>query len=129
VDGPSQPWYGLLPVGLASLTGRWEWLPLEARGSFIYLADDLNLDSTAVQERTYLQALRFAVLVTVARNHRTAGRKLHPVACLRAEEMCCDRILTSPWQGNHRPAAAGSSLRRSIHSPIRHRPRTGCEQK
>jgi hypothetical protein len=86
VVGPSQPWYGLLPVGLASLSGRWEWLPVGACGYFVYLAGDLNLDSTVMQERTYLPALLFAVLVTAARSRRTRWTQALSGFLLRAEE-------------------------------------------
>jgi hypothetical protein len=74
VVGPSQPWYGLLPVGLAALTGRWEWLPVAACGYFVYLAGDVGVDSIAMQERTYLPALLFAVTITALRRRTTSWR-------------------------------------------------------
>jgi hypothetical protein len=65
--GPSQPWYGLLIVALVVLADRPEWLAVAAAAYPVYLAGTVRVDSSLMQQRTYLPAACFVLFMALAR--------------------------------------------------------------
>jgi hypothetical protein len=65
--GPSQPWYGLLIVALVVLADRPEWLAVAAAAYPVYLAGTVHVDNGLMQQRAYLPAACFVLLIALAR--------------------------------------------------------------
>ena len=65
--GPSQPWYGLLIVALVALSDRPEWLAVAAAAYPVYLSGALGVDNSVMQQRSYLPAACFVLLVSMIR--------------------------------------------------------------
>jgi hypothetical protein len=65
--GPSQPWYGLLLVALVVLADRPEWLAVAAAAYPVYLAGAVGVDNSLMQQRSYLPAACFVLVVSLFR--------------------------------------------------------------
>ena len=81
VSTAGTPWYDLLLVALAALTGAWQWLTIVAADYVGYLTSALGDRTLHLLLETYSAALVAALVITVARRRLQSqpSRKLRPV--------------------------------------------------
>ena len=78
--GPSQPWYGLMIVGLVVLADRPEWLAVAAAAYPVYQAGNLGIDNSEMQQRAYLPAACVVLAVVLLRRRAARASGPEPVA-------------------------------------------------